>query len=190
VHAAWRVQCGIGGFGGTGVDRHRPGISAARVALSGAGAAARAVGWRRQRKKENAVRDRGAARARVRVKKMVNADSLLLMSRAAACSSRPGSSPPAPPSTPSPIAPPDSPRQILRLPPAPRDKERDLASLKFESEHTPDTYAADLGARASIGIDGVARRQLGWRGAAPAARSGRRGSARAKTESAVGSERG
>jgi hypothetical protein len=33
--------------------------------------------------------------------------------------------------------PPDSPHP--RLPPAPRDKECDLASLKFESEHTPDT---------------------------------------------------
>jgi hypothetical protein len=38
--------------------------------------------------------------------------------------------------------PPDSPHP--RLPPAPRDKERDLASLKFESEHTPETPPDDV----------------------------------------------
>ena len=54
---------------------------------------------------------------------------------------RPGSSAPAPPSRrhPTHAGATPNPRQIPRPPPAPRDKERDLTSLKFESEHTPDS---------------------------------------------------
>ena len=61
--------------------------------------------------------------------------ALPLRSRAAAGSRRPGSSPPAPPAMPSPIAPPP-PAGFCR-PPSPRDKDRDRASPKFQSEHTP-----------------------------------------------------
>ena len=79
---------------------------------------------------------------------------------------RPGSSAPAPPSRhhPTSAGATPSPRQIPRLPPAPRDKDRDLASLKFGSEHTPDSHAPPdlagqnfrLGLGAEIGVENVA----------------------------------